>query len=95
VSSPECFASTASLRGDGRREKVLSASRPLGQANAIRLYCGRLRRYALLIGTSEDQSNRGETACRRPGKVKMMDSSEILCRDLGEGCIDRIYYDRE
>ena len=28
-------------------------------------------------------------------QVKMMDSGEILCRDLGEGCIDRIYYDRE
>jgi hypothetical protein len=27
--------------------------------------------------------------------VKMMDSSEILWRDLGEGCIDRIHCDRE
>ena len=28
-------------------------------------------------------------------QVKMKDSAEILCRDLAEGCIDRIYYDRE
>lgn len=28
-------------------------------------------------------------------QVKMQDSNEILCRDLGQGCIDRIYYDRE
>ena len=28
-------------------------------------------------------------------QVKMMDGGEILRRDLGEGCIDRIYYDRE
>jgi hypothetical protein len=27
-------------------------------------------------------------------RVKMKDTNEILCRDLGEGCIDRIYYDR-
>ena len=27
-------------------------------------------------------------------QVKLKDSNEILCRDLGEGCIDRIYYDR-
>jgi len=28
-------------------------------------------------------------------RVKMQDRDEILCRDLAEGCIDRIYYDRE
>jgi len=27
-------------------------------------------------------------------QVKLKDSNEVLCRDLGEGCIDRIYYDR-
>ena len=27
-------------------------------------------------------------------QVKLKDGNEILCRDLGEGCIDRIYYDR-
>jgi hypothetical protein len=26
--------------------------------------------------------------------VKTKDRGELLCRDLGEGCIDRIYYDR-
>jgi hypothetical protein len=28
-------------------------------------------------------------------QVKMQDTNEILCRDLAEGCIDRIYYGRE
>jgi hypothetical protein len=28
-------------------------------------------------------------------RVKMQDSNEVLCRDLAEGCIDRIYYGRE
>lgn len=28
-------------------------------------------------------------------KVKMQDSNEVLCGDLGQGCIDRIYYGRE
>jgi hypothetical protein len=28
-------------------------------------------------------------------QVKIKDSAEILCRDLAEGCIDRIYYGRE
>jgi hypothetical protein len=28
-------------------------------------------------------------------QVKLQDGDEILCRDLGQGCIDRIYYDRE
>jgi hypothetical protein len=28
-------------------------------------------------------------------QVKMQDSNELLCRDLAEGCIDRIYYGRE
>jgi hypothetical protein len=27
-------------------------------------------------------------------QVKKKDSGEVLCRDLGEGCIDRIFYDR-
>ena len=27
-------------------------------------------------------------------QVKTKDKNEVLCRDLGEGCIDRIYYDR-
>jgi hypothetical protein len=27
-------------------------------------------------------------------QVKTKDRNELLCRDLGEGCIDRIYYDR-
>jgi hypothetical protein len=27
-------------------------------------------------------------------QVKLKDSNEVLCGDLGEGCIDRIYYDR-
>jgi hypothetical protein len=27
-------------------------------------------------------------------QVKQKDSGEVLCRDLGEGCIDRIFYDR-
>jgi hypothetical protein len=27
-------------------------------------------------------------------QVKLKDSNEVLCRDLGEGCIDRICYDR-
>jgi hypothetical protein len=27
-------------------------------------------------------------------QVKLKDGDEVLCRDLGEGCIDRIYYDR-
>jgi len=28
-------------------------------------------------------------------RVKLQDRDEILCRDLAEGCVDRIYYDRE
>ena len=27
-------------------------------------------------------------------QVKTKDKNEVLCRDLGEGCIDRIYYER-
>jgi hypothetical protein len=27
-------------------------------------------------------------------QVKTKDKNEVLCRDLGEGCIDRIFYDR-
>jgi hypothetical protein len=27
-------------------------------------------------------------------QVKTKDGNELLCRDLGEGCIDRIFYDR-
>jgi hypothetical protein len=27
-------------------------------------------------------------------QVRMKEKNEVLCRDLGEGCIDRIYYDR-
>ncbi len=28
-------------------------------------------------------------------QVKIQDSAEVLCRDLAQGCIDRIYYGRE